>query len=238
MEKTLAGNRMKTIGLLGGMSWESTAIYYRAINEEIKKTLGGYHSAKIILNSLEFSELEAMMQAGRWQEISEVLVEGAKTIEAAGADFMLICSNTMHKNAPAVRDHINIPLLHIADATGEALVANGIKKVGLLGTTFTMEQDYYKGYLTDQFGLEVVVPDSSDRFRVHEIIDEICMGQLLETSKNDYRRMIDDLKDRGAQAAILGCTEIGILIEDGEASIPLYDTTLIHSKAAVKMALE
>lgn len=229
---------MKTIGLLGGLSWESTAVYYRAINEGVGRAKGGYHSAKIILNSLEFAGLEAMMQAENWTEVQKNLVEGAKTIEAAGADFLLICSNTMHKNEPIIRENISIPIVHIVDATGEALVGDGIKKVGLLGTTFTMEQDYYIGPLVERFGLDVIVPNATDRLRVHEIIDEICLGELNENSKEDYKRIIDELAEQGAEAVILGCTEIGILIKDGEGSVPLYDTTLIHSRAAVELALK
>lgn len=229
---------MKTIGLLGGLSWESTAVYYRAINQGVGQVLGGYHSAKIILDSLEFSELEAMMQIEDWAGVQKILVDGATTIENAGADFLLICSNTMHKNAPAIEKAIDIPVLHIVDATGEALVNDGIKKVGLLGTIFTMEQDYYKGRLKERFGLDVIIPEQSACERVHEIIDEICLGNLKESSKNEYCKIIEDLATQGAEAVILGCTEIGILIKDGDASIPLYDTTLIHSAAAVKLALE
>ena len=229
---------MKTIGLLGGLSWESTAVYYREINEGVGRAKGDYHSAKIILNSLEFGDLEAMMQAENWQEVQKILIEGAKTIEAAGADFLLICSNTMHKNEPIIRENISIPIVHIVDATGTALVKDGIKKVGLLGTTFTMEQDYYIGPLVEKFGLDVIVPNANDRRRVHEIIDEICLSELKESSKEDYKRIIADLAEQGAEAVILGCTEIGILIKDGEGSVPLYDTTLIHSRAAVEFALK
>ncbi len=228
---------MKTIGLLGGMSWESTAVYYREINEQVKKTLGGYSSAKLIINSLEFGGLEEMMQVENWRDIQEVLVQGAQTLEKAGVDFLLICSNTMHKNAGIVKENINIPILHIVDATGKILTDNGIRKVGLLGTKFTMEQDYYKGMLAKEYAVEVLTPNADDRSRTHEIIDEICMGELRSHSKNDYIRMIDEMAASGAEAVILGCTEIGILIKDGDASIPLYDTTLIHSQAAVKMAL-
>tara|TARA_R110002096_G_scaffold416576_3_gene619645 strand:- start:82210 stop:82902 length:693 start_codon:yes stop_codon:yes gene_type:complete len=229
---------MKTIGLLGGLSWESTAVYYREINEGVGRAKGGYHSAKIILNSLEFAGLEAMMQAENWSEVQKVLVDGAKTIETAGADFLLICSNTMHKNEPIIRENISIPIIHIADAAGSALVADGIKKVGFLGTTFTMEQDFYIGRLKEKFELDVIVPNAIDRRRVHEIIDEICVGELNENSKQDYKRIIDDLAQQGAEAVILGCTEIGILIKDGEGVVPLYDTTLIHSRAAVDLALK
>lgn len=229
---------MKTIGLLGGLSWESTAVYYREINECVGRILGGYNSAKIILNSLEFAELEALMQEENWSEVQDILVEGAKTLEKSGADFILICSNTMHKNEPIIRENISIPIVHIVDATGAALVKDGVKKVGLLGTTFTMEQDYYIGPLVEKFGLEVNVPRSVDRLRVHDIIDENCLGELLETSKQEYLRIIEDLVEQGAEAIILGCTEIGILIKNGEGPVPLYDTTLIHSRAAVELALK
>ncbi|HPF47604.1 MAG: aspartate/glutamate racemase family protein [Alphaproteobacteria bacterium] len=229
---------MKTIGLLGGLSWESTVVYYREINRLVGKSLGGYHSAKIILNSLEFAELEDMMQKGSWPEIQRILIEGARVIEDAGADFLLICSNTMHRNEMVIRENIDIPVLHIADATAEVLIRDGISKVGLLGTTFTMEQDYYKGRLKEKFGLDVIVPPKSERERVHAIIDEICMGETNEKSKADYQRIIRNMAKRGAEAVILGCTEIGILIKDGEADVPLYDTAIIHSQAAVKMAIE
>jgi len=228
---------MKTIGLLGGMSWESTAIYYRAINEGVKNTLGGFHSAKILLNSLEFGHLEQLMQEEQWDTIEEILIANARTVDRAGADFLVVCTNTMHKIVPKIQEHISIPILHIVDATAGVLLAKGIKKVGLLGTTFTMEHDFYKGRLMNKFGIEVVVPIAEDRNHIHRIIDEICMGDCNDHSKQEYLRIITSLQDQGAEAVILGCTEIGILVKDGDADIPLLDTTLIHAEAAVKMAL-
>ncbi len=229
---------MKTIGLLGGMSWESTQTYYRAINETVKRRLGGLHSAEIVLYSVDFDPIEKLQQAGDWTKAGNVLCRVAQRIEAAGADFLMICTNTMHKVADQVAAAIKIPLLHIADATGEAIEKAGIRRVGLLGTAFTMEQDFYKGRLKEKYGLEVVVPDESDRRKVHDIIfRELCLGDIRPQSKQVYIDIIDRLAQKDAEAVILGCTEIGLLIKQAETPVPLYDTTSIHAEKAVEVAL-
>lgn len=229
---------MKTIGLLGGMSWESTVGYYRMINEGVKASLGGLHSAKIILNSVDFDPIEKLQHVGDWQGAAEILTNAALGIQAAGADFILICTNTMHKVAPEIESSLKIPLLHIADATAEVLSNRGIKTVGLLGTAFTMEQDFYKGRLTDQYGLNVLVPNDADRKVVHNVIyQELCLGKTNEQSKTAYLRIIRDLAKQGAEAVILGCTEIGMLIHQGDTDVELMDTTVIHANKAVKIAI-
>lgn len=229
---------MKTIGLLGGMSWESTAEYYRLINTKIKEHLGGLHSAKLVLYSIDFAEIEILQQQRNWQKAGQLLTDAAQTIEKAGAEFLLICTNTMHIVADTIAQNIHIPIIHIADATGDALVNQGIKQVGLLGTAFTMEKDFYKNRLINQYGLQVITPDSTDREKVHNIIyDELCAGIINQSSKETYLSTIDKLVENGAQAIILGCTEIGMLIKQSDTSIPLFDTTLIHAEKAVTLAL-
>jgi aspartate racemase len=229
---------MKTIGLLGGMSWQSTVGYYRAINEGIKNTLGGLHSAKIALYSVDFDPIAQMQNTGDWDEMARVLSEAAQSVEAAGADFLLLCTNTMHKVAPQIEKSINIPLLHIADATAEALVQEGIKTVGLLGTAFTMEQDFYKGRLSKNYGLKVLVPESEDRQTVHDVIfQELCLGKIEARSKTEYLRIIDSLAKQGAEAVILGCTEIGLLVNQDDTKVKLLDTTAVHAAKAVTYAL-
>ncbi len=229
---------MKTIGLLGGMSWESTAEYYRLINTTIKEHIGGLHSAKLVLYSIDFAEIEILQQQGNWQKAGQLLTDAAQTIEKAGADFLLICTNTMHIVADTIAQNIHIPIIHIADATGDALVNQGIKQVGLLGTAFTMEKDFYKNRLINQYGLQVITPDSADREKVHNIIyDELCAGIINQSSKETYLSILDKLVENGAQAIILGCTEIGMLIKQSDTSIPLFDTTLIHAEKAVTLAL-
>jgi len=229
---------MKTIGLLGGMSWESTLCYYRAINEGVKNILGGLHSAEIVMYSVDFDPIEKRQQEGDWGGTARILSEAAKRIESAGADFLLICTNTMHKVAPQIQEAIKIPILHIADATAEVLLQNGIKTVGLLGTTFTMEQDFYKGRLGDKYGLEVLVPNKKDRQIVHKIIfQELCLGKIRADSKIKYLRSIDFLADQGAEAVILGCTEIGMLVNQSDTKIKLFDTTAIHAGKAVAYAI-
>ena len=230
---------MKTVGLLGGMSWESTLNYYKLINEGVKRELGGLNSAKLCLYSVNFSEIEQMQHQGRWDETAKILSEAAIAVEKGGADFLLICTNTMHKVATAIEAQLSIPLLHIADATAEKLLAANIKKVGLLGTTFTMEQDFYKGRLTDKFGIEVVVPEPDDRKIVHDIIyQELCKGKIKPESRSLYLTIIDKLKkDAGAEAVILGCTEIAMLVQQPHTDIQLFDTTAIHAERAVSMAL-
>ena len=228
---------MKTIGLLGGMSWESTLGYYKAINEGIKNTLGGLHSAKIAMYSVDFEPIEKLQHAGDWDGTAKILTEAAQNIQAAGADVLLICTNTMHKVAPEIAAAIQIPLLHIADATAEILVNEGIKTVGLLGTAFTMEQEFYKGRLTNKHGFKVLVPNDQDRAIVHKVIyEELCLGKVKSTSKAEYLRIIDALASQGAEAVILGCTEIGMLVKQTDTNVRLLDTTAIHAQKAVEYA--
>ncbi len=230
---------MKTIGLLGGMSWESTVEYYRAVNEGVKEKLGGLHSAKIAMQSVDFGPIEALMQKGDWGAVTKELSVAAKNIEAAGADFLLICTNTMHKVFPQIEAALNIPLLHIADATAEVLMEQGIKAVGLLGTAFTMEHDFYKGRLMEKYGLNVFVPNEKDRRIVHQIIfEELCLGKIESSSKSQYLRIIEQLADQGADAIILGCTEIGLLVNQADTRVKLLDTTAIHAAKAVEYAIE
>ncbi len=228
---------MKTIGMLGGMSWESTSSYYKAINEGVRDKLGGLHSAKICLYSVNFDEIEKLQHQGHWDETAKILSEAARSVEAGGADFLMICTNTMHKVAEQVEHSVSIPLLHIADATAEKLLADGVQKVGLLGTQFTMEQDFYKGRLSDQFGIEVLVPDASEQAVVHEVIySELCLGQVKDDSRAKYLDVIAKLHQQGAQAVILGCTEIALLVQQQHTTVPLYDTTEIHADKAVQLA--
>ena len=230
---------MKTIGLLGGMSWESTVGYYRAINEGIKREKGGLHSAKVALVSLDFAPIEIMQQQGDWDGMANILARGAGEVTAAGADCLLICTNTMHRVADTVQDNIDIPLLHIADATAEALKREGIRRVGLLGTAFTMEQSFYAGRLTTQHGLDVLIPNAAQRELVHRVIyEELCLGTLNDASRDAYLEIIQALSDRGAGGVILGCTEIGLLVKPEDTATPLFDTTAIHAEAAVRFALE
>jgi len=229
---------MKTIGLLGGMSWESTVEYYRLINEGIKSKLGGLHSAQIAMYSVDFEPIEQLQKSGEWESSGEILADAAKKIESAGADFLLICTNTMHKVAQQIEAAIQIPLIHIADATAEELIKNNMQSVGLLGTVFTMEQDFYKGRLQDKFGLNVVIPEKADREIVHKVIyQELCLGNVQTNSRNEYLRIIKDLSEQGAQAVVLGCTEIGILVKQSDTEIKLLDTTAIHAQKAVEMAI-
>ncbi|KIN16170.1 aspartate/glutamate racemase family protein [Vreelandella titanicae] len=229
---------MRVIGVLGGMSWESTQGYYRALNEGVKAALGGFHSAKIVLVSVDFADIEALQQQGDWHAAGEQLGNAAQSVERAGADCLLIATNTMHKVAPAIEQAITIPLLHIADATAEQLTADGITRVGLLGTRFTMEQDFYIGRLEKQFGIEVVVPDQSERDTIHRVIfDELCQGRVEDVSRQRYLAIIDSLHAHGAQAVILGCTEIAMLVNQRDTTVPLYDTTALHAQRAVAWAL-
>ncbi|WP_444902095.1 aspartate/glutamate racemase family protein [Microbulbifer sp. SSSA007] len=229
---------MKKLGLLGGMSWESTQTYYQLINQGVNRQLGGLHSAEIILYSVDFAAIEKLQVAGEWEESGQLLARSAQRIQAAGADCVLICTNTMHKVASQVELSINIPLLHIADATAEVLVREGMKKVGLLGTAFTMEQDFYRERIQSKYGVAVIVPERSDRKKVHSIIfDELCKGDLREDSKKEYLRIIQSLSDRGAEAVILGCTEIGLLVTQDDIEVTLLDTTQIHAAKAVEFAL-
>lgn len=229
---------MKTIGVIGGMSWESTTTYYRYLNEGVKQAKGGLHSAKVVINSVDFAEIEQLQRQGDWQQSGELLAGAARSLQAAGADFFLIATNTMHKVASQVEQAVDIPLLHIADATGEALVNQGITTVGLLGTAFTMEQAFYKQRLTDRFGIQVIVPNGVQRRLVHDVIyQELCLGQVNRRSKDDFCTIIEELASNGAQGVILGCTEIGLLVSQTDVAVPLFDTVAIHAKAAVKEAL-
>ena len=230
---------MKTIGMLGGMSWESTAIYYREINEGIKQNLGGLHSAKICLHSVDFDEIEKLQHADDWDTAAMVLADGARKIEAGGANFLIICTNTMHRVASEIEQAISIPLLHIADATALKLKDDNITRVGLLGTRFTMEHNFYKSRITELFGIEVLVPEPDERTLLHAIIyDELCLGKIENTSRQQCLEIISRLFARGAQAVILGCTEIALLISQDHTNIPLYDTTVIHANQAVSYALK
>lgn len=229
---------MKTIGMLGGMSWESTSSYYKAINEGVRKTLGGLHSAKICMVSVDFDEIEKLQHQGNWSETAAILSRAAKSVEAGGADFLLICTNTMHKVSEEIGSELSIPILHIADATADRLQQDNIKTVGLLGTRFTMEQDFYKGRLSKKYNVQVLVPDIEERKIVHDVIySELCLGKIREASRREYLRIIDNLYSNGAQAIILGCTEIALLVQQKHTSVSLYDTTEIHAAAAVKLAI-
>lgn len=229
---------MKTIGLVGGMSWESTALYYRLINEGVKKRLGGLHSAKIVLYSVDFQEIEELQHAGEWDRAGEVLAAAGRAVEAAGADFLLICTNTMHRVAEQVESAISIPLLNLADATAERILARGMRTVGLLGTAFTMEQDFYRGRL-EKRGIEVLVPGAADRAVVHRVIyEELCQGRVKEGSRAEYLRIIDALGEQGAEGVIEGCTEIVMLVDERHTGMPLFDTTAIHADEAVRLALD
>jgi aspartate racemase len=229
---------VKTIGLIGGMSWESTVPYYRQINEGVKERLGGLHSARVVLYSVDFHEIERLQHSGDWDAAGEVLAEAARSLERAGADFLVLCTNTMHKVALSIEAAVAIPLLHIADATGAEIRRAGHTVVGLLGTRFTMEQAFYRDRLRDLHGLQVLVPGEPDRQEVHRVIyDELCLGVTKAASRAEYRRIMRELVNQGAQAIILGCTEISLLVGPQDASVPLFDTTAIHAIAAVEAAL-
>lgn len=229
---------MKTIGMLGGMSWESSVSYYQQVNKGIKLARGGLHSAKVVLVSVDFAEIEKMQHAGDWQSAAEALTEAAMSIEAGGADFLLICTNTMHKVAAQIEKQISIPLLHIADTTGDELLKDGRRKVGLLGTAFTMEQEFYKGRLAEKYDLDVITPDKHDREVVHGVIyNELCLGEVSSESRDRFLEVINRLQAKGADSIILGCTEIALLIEQNHTDVPLYDTTALHAAGAVKLAL-
>jgi aspartate racemase len=229
---------MKTIGLIGGMSWESSLEYYRIINEEIHSRLGGVHSAKCLMLSVDFAEIEEQQRLGKWAEATQLMVDAARALERGGADFVVICTNTMHKMADDVQQAIHIPLLHIADAAAAEIQARGFKKVGLLGTRFTMEESFYKDRLVEKFGLQVVIPNEPDREIVHRVIyDELVVGRIVPASKAEYLRIIAGLQVQGCEGIILGCTEIGLLVKQADCDLPLFDTTLLHAKAAVDYAL-
>jgi len=230
---------VKTIGLIGGMSWESSIEYYRIINEVVRAKLGGLHSARSVMVSVDFAEIEAPMSEGRWNEVSGRLIQAARCVQDGGADFMVICTNTMHRMADAVQEEIGIPLLHIADATAAKIKADGLRKVGLLGTRVTMEEAFFGGRLVENHGLEVLIPGERDRETVHRVIfEELVVGKVNPSSKAQYLRIIGRLVDDGAEGIILGCTEIGLLVGQGDIAVPVFDTTLIHATAAVEYALD
>lgn len=228
---------MKTIGLLGGMSWESTQTYYRLLNEHVKAALGGLHSARVVLYSVDFAEIEALQHQGKWDETARILSAAAKAVESAGAEVLLIGTNTMHKVAPQIEATIAIPLLHIADATAQVLLQAGVDRVGLLGTRFTMEQAFYRQRLEAK-GIEVLTPSEAQRDRIHQVIyEELCQGVIRAPSRSDYLAIVEDLAERGAGGVILGCTEIGLLVHQADTAVPLFDTTEIHARQAVAYAL-
>jgi aspartate racemase len=230
---------MKTIGLIGGMSWESSIEYYRIINETAKAKLGGLHSAKSLMVTVDFAEIEKLQHEDRWDEAAQILVKCAQDLERGGADCIVLCTNTMHKLADQIIANVNIPFLHIADATAEKIVAVGMKKIGLLGTRFTMEHDFYKGRLVNNFGLDVLVPNQADRDIVHRVIyEELVQGKILDASRAEYRRIMQALIDEGAQGIILGCTEIELLVKQEDSGVRLFPTTHIHAVAAVEFALK
>jgi aspartate racemase len=227
-----------TIGLIGGMSWESSAEYYRIINRETQRRLGGVHSARSLMWSVDFGEIERLQHEGEWDRLAEAMQDAAFRLEQGGADFLVLCTNTMHRMADAISSAVRIPLLHIADPTAQRIKEAGLHRVGLIGTAFTMEQEFYKGRLQREYGLDVIVPDAEDRRVVHDVIyRELVVGKVLEASREAYRGVIARLVERGAQAVILGCTEIMLLVSDQDSAVPLYDTTTIHALAAVDRAL-
>ncbi|MEP7011282.1 MAG: aspartate/glutamate racemase family protein [Acidobacteriota bacterium] len=229
---------MKTIGLIGGMSWESTVPYYRQINETVKERLGGLHSAKVVLYSVDFHEVERLQHSGDWEAAGALLAGAARAVEAAGADFLVLCTNTMHKVAGAIEGAVGIPLFHIADPTAEEIKAAGFRTVGLIGTRFTMEQEFYKDRLSDRHGLAVLVPPVEDREIVHRVIyEELCLGKIVDGSRVEFRRIMADLVSEGAEAIILGCTEISLLVGAEDSTVPLFDTTSIHARKAAEWAL-
>ncbi|HDR5278609.1 aspartate/glutamate racemase family protein [Bacillus cereus] len=229
---------MKTIGLIGGMSWESTSEYYRIINEEIKERLGGLHSAKCLINSVDFEEIERCQSSGDWDGAGEILGNAAYSLQKGGADFIIICTNTMHKVVGKIKAKIDIPVLHIADATAKAIKRKDIQKVGLLGTTYTMEQDFYKSRIEEN-NIKVIVPSEKNSKEINKVIyTELCLGKIVSQSREYYKRVIEELVQKGAQGIILGCTEIGLLIKQEDVSVPIFDTTHIHAIEAVKVALD
>jgi aspartate racemase len=229
---------VKTIGLIGGMSWESTVPYYRTINERVRERRGGLHSARVALYSVDFADVEPLQREDRWDESGELLARAGRAVEAAGAELLVLCTNTMHKVAPAIEAAVSIPLLHIADPTAEAAKAAGVGTIALLGTRFTMEQEFYRERLEKRHGLTVLVPPAEDRETVHRVIyEELCRGVVREESRKRYRELIERLAARGAEGVILGCTEIGLLVSPSDAPVPLFDTAGLHAEAAVDLAL-
>ena len=230
---------MKTIGLIGGMSWESSIEYYRIINETTKAKLGGLHSAKSVMYSVDFAEIEVLQHQDQWADAAKMLIDAAKKLETCGADFIVLCTNTMHKVADDIQANINIPFLHIADATAQLVKNSGIQKIGLLGTRFTMEEEFYKGRLSQEYGLSVNIPNAQEREIVHRVIyEELVVGKILQNSKEQYIDIIQQMVKQGTEGIILGCTEIGLLIHQEDSQVPLFDTTRIHAEAAVEYALK
>lgn len=229
---------MKTIGLLGGMSWESTIPYYRLINEGIKEQLGGLHSAKIVLHSVDFHEIEACQSKGEWDLAGKMLAQAAVGLQKAGAEGIVLCTNTMHKVAHHIESRCGLPFLHIADATGRAITAQNVQRVALLGTRYTMEQDFYRGRLSAEFGIESLIPEEPQRLRINQIIfEELCLGKITEESKRYYQQVIEELQGQGAQGVIFGCTEIGLLLNQQDSPLPVFDTAAIHAADAVNFML-
>jgi aspartate racemase len=230
---------LKKIGMIGGMSWESSLEYYRLVNELVKEKLGGYHSAKVIMDSLDFAEVELLQHEGRWQEAGKMMADSALTLQTSGADFVVLCTNTMHKCTPEIEAAIQIPFLHIVDPTAEAICKMGIKTIGLLGTRFTMEEDFYKGRLKDKYGLYVIIPSTADQEKIHQVIfQELVLGKINTDSRKDYLDIINNLIQNGAEGIILGCTEIGLLINPVDVHVPVFDTTILHARAAVDFAFQ
>lgn len=230
---------MKTIGLIGGMSWESSIEYYRIINETAKAKLGGLHSAKSLMVSVDFADVEILQQQGRWAEAAQMLVEVAKSLQKGGADFLVLCTNTMHKVADEIQERVNLPFLHIADATAQRVNGAGIQNIGLLGTRFTMEEEFYKGRLSEKYGLNVMIPNAQEREVVHRVIyEELVLGRIEPRSKAQYLDIIEQMVSQGAEGIILGCTEIGLLVQQTDSQVPLFDTTRIHAEAAVEYSLQ
>lgn len=237
--KKQAGEMMKTIGLIGGMSWESSLEYYRIINETTKARLGGLHSARCLMYSVDFAEMEVLQRLGQWQQAAEMMVDAAQRLERGGADFLVVCTNTMHKSAPEIQASVNIPLLHIADATAARVQSLGLQTIGLLGTRFTMEEDFYAGRLAKKHDLRVLIPDASERAVIHRVIyDELCLGQIKQTSRLQFQQIILQLVQAGAQGIVLGCTEIEMLVQPEDSPAPLFPTARIHAETAVEYALE
>jgi aspartate racemase len=229
---------MQTIGLIGGLSWESSAEYYKIINQTVQQKLGGVHSAKTLMYSFDFQEIKDLQYKGDWHTLTANMIEAAQALERGGSDFILICSNTMHKMVPEMQAVLHVPLLHIADPTGEEIIAAGMKKVGLLGTAFTMEHDFYRGRLADAFALEVITPDEAGRKIIHDVIyNELVKGIINPQSRKEYQRIIQDLADSGAEAVILGCTEIMLLIKEEDSVLPIFDTTTLHAVKAAMRAI-
>jgi aspartate racemase len=230
---------MKTIGLIGGMSWESSAVYYNIINKKVHEILGGFHCAKSIMVTVEFDEIQRLQHFEDWKALDEIMVKAAKTLETAGADFVILCTNTMHLCSPAIIKNISIPFLHIAEATGLKIAATGLKKVALLGTKFTMEKDFYKTYIFEKFGIEVIIPAESEREVIHQTIyTELVQGVIKDESRLKFQKIIENLEKQGAEGVILGCTEIPLLVKQNNVKIPVFDTTAIHAEKAVELALQ